>query len=229
MGSSLSPPRPRTWSACGIWRRRVPDRRPRVSPAPSSGSAHTRAHCRRSVVTRMMLKKNSPIPGFFSSLLEQDTAVAEVERRPLQPDLRAGDAVSYRQPDRAPWLAPSLVGGRRRRSQPGDLAGVDACRRPRARGDGQHPRVTSRGQRRQREDEDERERPRALVGQEALGAEEVAGTEQAGGDVVERALDLDVPEVVFLGEPVEDEERGCPTRSSACACRRCRRPAVRRG
>ena len=52
-----------TGSACGIWRRRVPDRRPRVSPAPSSGSAHTRAHCRRSVVTRMMLKKTARYPG----------------------------------------------------------------------------------------------------------------------------------------------------------------------
>ena len=30
-----------------------------VSPAPSSGSAHTRAHCRRSGVTRMMLKKTA--------------------------------------------------------------------------------------------------------------------------------------------------------------------------
>ena len=50
-------------SACGIWRRRVPDRRPRVSPAPSSGSAHTRAHCRRSGVTRMMLKKTARYPG----------------------------------------------------------------------------------------------------------------------------------------------------------------------
>ena len=63
IGSSLSPPRPITWSACGIWRRRVLDRRPRVSPAPSSGSAHTRAHCRRSVVTRMMLKKTARYPG----------------------------------------------------------------------------------------------------------------------------------------------------------------------
>ena len=36
---------------------------PRVSPAPSSGSAHTRAHCRRSVVTRMMLKKTARYPG----------------------------------------------------------------------------------------------------------------------------------------------------------------------
>ena len=37
--------------------------RPRVSPAPSSGSAHTRAHCRRAVVTRMMLKKTARYPG----------------------------------------------------------------------------------------------------------------------------------------------------------------------
>ena len=37
---------PITWSACGIWRRRVPS----VSPAPSSGSAHTR----RTVVGRAL-------------------------------------------------------------------------------------------------------------------------------------------------------------------------------
>ena len=37
IGSSPSPPPPITWSGCGIWRRGVPDRRPRVSLAPSSG------------------------------------------------------------------------------------------------------------------------------------------------------------------------------------------------
>ena len=39
IGSSPSPPPPITWSGCGIWRRGVPDRRPRVSPAPSSPAA----------------------------------------------------------------------------------------------------------------------------------------------------------------------------------------------
>ena len=38
---------PITWSGCGIWRRGVPDRRPRVSLAPSSGQRVPRAHrCR---------------------------------------------------------------------------------------------------------------------------------------------------------------------------------------
>ena len=37
IGSSPSPPPPTTWSGCGIWRRGVPDRRPRVSLAPASG------------------------------------------------------------------------------------------------------------------------------------------------------------------------------------------------
>ena len=47
IGSSPSPPPPITWSGCGIWRRGVPDRRPRVSLAPSSGQRVPRAHrCR---------------------------------------------------------------------------------------------------------------------------------------------------------------------------------------
>ena len=69
LASSPSPPwRYDTWSACGIWRRRVPDRRPRVSPDPSSGSSALPV---RTVVGRactgMMLRKTARYPGSSSA------------------------------------------------------------------------------------------------------------------------------------------------------------------
>ena len=57
------------WSGCGIWRRGVPDRRPRVSLAPSSGQPCPRAHRCRGGRDTHDGHENSPILVFFSNLL----------------------------------------------------------------------------------------------------------------------------------------------------------------
>ena len=68
IGSSPSPPPPITWSGCGIWRRGVPDRRPRVSLAPSSGQ-RVPDRCRGGGRDTHDGHENSPILVFFSNLL----------------------------------------------------------------------------------------------------------------------------------------------------------------
>ena len=55
IGSSPSPPPRITWCGCGIWRRRVPDRRPRTSPVPRRGHPTPVLRLRRSINILMTL------------------------------------------------------------------------------------------------------------------------------------------------------------------------------